>query len=154
MRPSDNTLVVSAEVDDRRKLPTVHSLHLPKNNADDADSEKAISKKLLRINDTTLPLEFILKSVGKGSAIKIKIIDKPAQARTAPYLTNENIVELMDEEEPEQKESEEENEVPVAADSTVEGSVNCLIFFILTIHVVLNWKNYRCSNFYLNFSLM
>nr|XP_027210699.1 zinc finger protein 623-like [Penaeus vannamei]XP_027210700.1 zinc finger protein 623-like [Penaeus vannamei] len=123
MRPSDNTLVVSAEVDDRRKLPTVHSLHLPKNNADDADSEKAISKKLLRINDTTLPLEFILKSVGKGSAIKIKIIDKPAQARTAPYLTNENIVELMDEEEPEQKESEEENEVPVAADSTVEDGI-------------------------------
>lgn len=138
MRPSDNTLVVSAEVDDRRKLPTVHSLQLPKNNVDDADSEKAISKKLLRINDTTLPLEFILKSVGKGSAIKIKIIDKPAQARTAPYLTNENIVELMDEEEPEQKESEEESEAPVAADSTVEGNVNCLIFvFVLMIHVVL-----------------
>lgn len=129
MRPDDSTLVVSAEVDDRRKLPTVHNLELPKSKTTDCAPDKAPSKKLLRINDTTLPLEFILKSVGKGSAIKIKIIDKPAHARPAPYLTNKNIVELMDEEPPEQKElrftenGDEDDNVTIA-DTAVDGEMD------------------------------
>lgn len=62
------------------------------------DGSDANSKKHLRINGTSLPLELILKSVGKGSNIKIKIIDKPAQPRVQSCTATENIVELVDEE--------------------------------------------------------
>lgn len=62
------------------------------------DGSDANSKKHLRINGTSLPLELILKSVGKGNNIKIKIIDKPALPRTPSCTTKENVVELVDEE--------------------------------------------------------
>ncbi|KAG7159436.1 Zinc finger protein 577-like [Homarus americanus] len=96
-RPDDNTLIVSAEGDDRRKLPTVHNVLLPRDNLGLYGSDINVQKKFLRINDTTLPLELILNSVGKGNAIKIKIIDKPAQPRPETFSTCENIVELVDE---------------------------------------------------------
>lgn len=97
-RPNENTLIVTAEGDDRRKLPTVHNVLLPKDKVGNIISPTSPQKKLLRINDTTLPLELILKSVGKGSNIKIKIIDKPAQSKPEAFPVMENIVELIDEE--------------------------------------------------------
>ncbi|XP_071540795.1 uncharacterized protein [Panulirus ornatus] len=102
-RPDDNTLIVSAEGDDRRRLPTVHNVLLPKNSLGICGSDFNIQKKFLRINDTTLPLELILKSVGKGNAIKIKIIDKPAHPRTGSLSPCKNIVELVDEDTPKQE---------------------------------------------------
>lgn len=96
-RPDDSILIVSAEGDDRRKLPSVHTVMVPKESLA-SDGSDANSKKHLRINGTSLPLELILKSVGKGNNIKIKIIDKPAQPRIQPCTTKGNVVELVDEE--------------------------------------------------------
>ena len=95
-RPNENTLIVTAEGDDRRKLPRVHSLSLPENKVENVLSSADLSKKFLRINDTTLPLDFILKSVGKGNNIKIKIIDKPSHAKPEAIANVGNIVELID----------------------------------------------------------
>ncbi|KAK8378750.1 hypothetical protein O3P69_009458 [Scylla paramamosain] len=95
-RPDDSVLVISAEGDDRRKLPTVHTIMVPKESLI-AENSDVNSKKHLRINGTSLPLELILKSVAKGGNIKIKIIDKPAQPRIQSCATTENIVELVDE---------------------------------------------------------
>ena len=53
-------------------------------------------KKIPENNDTTLPLDFILKSVGKGNNIKIKIIDKPSHAKPEAIANVGNIVELID----------------------------------------------------------
>lgn len=89
-------LVISAEGDDRRKLPTVHTVTVPKESLA-GNGSNVNSKKHLRINGTSLPLELILKSVGKGGNIKIKIIDKPAQPRIQSCAATENIVELVDE---------------------------------------------------------
>lgn len=96
-RPDDSILIISAEGDDRRKLPSVHTVMVPKENLT-TDGSDGNSKKHLRINGTSLPLELILKSVGKGNNIKIKIIDKPAQPRIQSCTTKENVVELVDEE--------------------------------------------------------
>lgn len=96
-RPDDSVLIISAEGDDRRKLPSVHTIMVPKENLA-SDGTDANTRKHLRINGTSLPLELILKSVGKGSNIKIKIIDKPAQPRVQLCTTTENVVELIDEE--------------------------------------------------------
>lgn len=53
------------------------SLNLPTGTAPTSSSTKDKKTKLLRINDTTLPLDLVLKSVGKGGAIRVKIIDHP-----------------------------------------------------------------------------
>lgn len=95
-RPDDSMLVISAEGDDRRKLPTVHTIMVPKESVA-AENSDVNSKKHLRINGTSLPLELILKSVAKGGNIKIKIIDKPAQPKIQSCATMENVVELVDE---------------------------------------------------------
>lgn len=95
-RPDDGVLVISAEGDDRRKLPTVHTIIVPKESLT-AENSDINPKKHLRINGTSLPLELILKSVAKGGNIKIKIIDKPAHPKIQSCATTENIVELVDE---------------------------------------------------------
>lgn len=61
-----------------------------------------IQKKLLRINDTTLPLDLILKAIGKGNAIKIKIIDKPEHPKPQSLTPCKNVVELIEEDAPEE----------------------------------------------------
>nr|XP_045601551.1 myoneurin-like [Procambarus clarkii] len=117
-RPDDNILIVSAEGDDRRKLPTVHNVLLPKDNVDISKSDINVQKKLLRINDTTLPLELILKSVGRGSAIKIKIIDKPAHPRAEILSPGKNIVELVDD-----GSSKQELQLPKCSSNDVDSLI-------------------------------
>lgn len=63
--------------DDSQLSSASHSPILHTGTAPTSSSTKDKKKKLLRINDTTLPLDLVLKSVGKGGAIRVKIIDHP-----------------------------------------------------------------------------
>ncbi|KAK4292170.1 hypothetical protein Pmani_035035 [Petrolisthes manimaculis] len=75
--PSKSTPLSATHAEDSPVSSVSHSPNLPTGIALTPSFTKDKKQKLLRINDTTLPLDLVLKSVGKGGAIRVKIIDHP-----------------------------------------------------------------------------
>ncbi|XP_076045575.1 uncharacterized protein LOC143027833 isoform X2 [Oratosquilla oratoria] len=100
-RPENAKLVVSVAGKDKRKVPTVHTIHLSNTDMESCLSEEEVGSKVLRINDTSIPLKMILMSLVKGKSVKIKIVDKQGSKHNS---TRENVVALVDEKIPTEEE--------------------------------------------------
>lgn len=78
LRPNSSTLVVTSQGEDKRRLPIHYKFTLHKE-GEDSSAQESFERKYLRINDNEIPLSLIIKSIGSGDSIKIKIPDDQRQ---------------------------------------------------------------------------